>query len=395
MSLDRKSVAFLLGLLACRLIAASNAFAISAGARVTTADVSTDACSTPVVKTAFSASDARAYLWLDILGPAVGDTVEWRWVAPGDAPYATSQYEVPFTTDGCAWAWIDINGQAAATKPGKWRVDVYLNGTLAFSNNFTIGGGTPTPGNAGAAHLDFSVTDQVLAPWSYSALSYRIKSFKAGLGVDLYLAMLLDGEGNQCVSPESVFTYSLPPFVTGLALANTQADIFAGKLPARVNDVALTLYGVLVATGTSPADSANWVSNVAALDLAMGTLSSPQNEVIADRGNPPAFIIDFDRARGRRVETWIYPQGNFQFINGAVVGTPDDGERASGSARPAARYSPGRFSPATTRQEIRALLGDPDHVIRGSVPGRSAWIFDGAGLTVTLEGGVIRRVEVY
>ena len=253
----------------------------------------------------------------------------------------------------------------------------------------------PTPGNAGAAHLDFSVTDQVLAPWSYSALSYRIKSFKAGLGVDLYLAMLLDGEGNQCVSPESVFTYSLPPFVTGLALANTQAGIFAGKLPARVNDVALTLYGVLVATGTSPADSANWVSNVAALDLAMGTLSSPQNEVIADRGNPPAFIIDFDRARGRRVETRILPAGQFPVHQRRRGRHADNGERASGNARPAARYSPGRFSPATTRQEIRRCSVIPTTSSADRCPGVVHGSSTARVSTVTLEGGVIRRVEVY
>lgn len=382
-------------------ILAGHAFAITLDDHVVTADpLAASGCTTPVAKTSFSPSDELVYVWLLVGGVSVGDTVEWRWFAPGDSPYTTGQYTFDFAGAGCAWSGINIEGQAPATLPGEWRVDVYLNGTFATAAAFTIEGAPPGPTvGAGAAHLAFAVNDPHMVPWGYIHLSYLIQSFQPGRHADLHLALLLQDDAQQCLAPESVFASGLPAVATNLALANTQAVIVARHLPADLRPSVATLLGVLVAPGTSPADPTNWISNLAELDLAVGSLSSRQKDVIAAQGNPQAFLIDFDRDRNLRSEIWIYQRGGsgheFHFINGGVVGSPQEGERAGGAPGGATRYDPGRFSPATSPADIRALLGDPDHVVHGAVPGRIAWIFDGARMTVTLTNGVITRIEVY
>jgi hypothetical protein len=358
-----------------------------------------------VAKTSFGPNDDRAYLWVEVVNAAVGDTVQWRWFAPNGSPYATSQYTFTFAGNGCAWAWIDISGQPAATLLGKWRSDVYLNGALAVGAEFSIGttpGPAPTVG-VGAAHLEFPVSDQFLVPWGYVRLSYRIKSFQPGLRADLHLALLVEGEGSECVGPDLVFASGLPAFATDLALSDMQGVVIERQLPAHMSPVVSTLYGVLVARGMSAADPENWISNLAALDLQLGTLSRRQHELLAKRGHPSAFRIEFDHTAERRLETWTYRGGGlgqvFHFENGRPLRAGEDEEKRRSSSPAGARsgtlYSPGRFSPTTSVQEIRALVGDPDHVLPGSRPGVQQWVYDEARITVTLSGGTISAIEAY
>jgi hypothetical protein len=187
--------------------------------------------------------------------------------------------------------------------------------------------------------------------------------------------------------------------VTGLPLANTQAAIADGFLPAGFNTVSGAVYGVLVAAGTSPGDPANWVSNLAVLDLAMETLSLDQILLIAERGNPSAYVIQFFHDTAQRVETWLYDGGGlgqvFQFINGRPVARDDDHERASASVvAPAVFWDPGRFSPTTSPAEIRALLGEPDRVVT-SPAGAQTWFFEDSHMSVTVHNGVVRQVEAH
>lgn len=383
-----------------------SAFAISIDRLVMTADPLIDSgCTTPVAKTSFSPNDDRAYVWINVVNAVVGDVTEFRWFDPNNSSHLTAQYTFTFAGTGCVWAWVEIQGQPAASLPGQWRVDVYLNGSLASTGNFAITGGLPPPPQsvAGAAYLELSVNDQLLVPWTHMDLGYRIKSFQPGRHVDLYVALLLGGgTGEQCISPDRVFA-SVQPFVSDLALENTQGTISAGHLPGRVLPVRMTVYGVLVAHGVSPADPNNWISNLAALDLLMGTLSSRQHEVLAERGNPKAYVIQFFYDTEQRIETWRYDGGGvgqvFQFINGRPVtrggGENDDLERARAhAATPATFFGPGRFGPGTTPAEIRALLGDPDRVLPGS-PGTQAWVFKDNGITVTVENGVIRQIVAH
>jgi hypothetical protein len=255
------------------------------------------------------------------------------------------------------------------------------------------------PSGTGAARLEFAVNEQILVPWGYVDLRYRIKSFEPGVHADLYLGIRFGGGSEQCTDPSAVFTSELAAYATDLVLSDSEAAVNTGFLPQNVDRLVMTLYGVLVAHGTSPADPANWVSNLASLDLLMGPLSSKQLEILAERGNPSAYLIQFFYDKKQRIESWRYEGGGlgqlFQFVNGRSIATGGENDRARASVpTPSTFYDPGRFGPATTPDDIRALLGDPDRVIQHS-PGNRAWIYKNSGITVSLEGGLIRQIEVH
>ncbi len=380
------------------LLAASPAHAITFGEKVVTADpLAGSGCTTPTSKTSFSSTDARVWVWLSFSGAVDGDTVEWRWFDPSNAQYFTATFTITFDGDGCAWGSIDVAGHPAATLPGQWKTEVYLSGALATTATFTISA-PPPPSGGGAAHLEFFTNEQILVPWGFVQLGYRIKSFQPGVPVDLYVAMLLDGGGPQCISPELVFTSGGPAVASALSLANMETTIVDGFLPAGFEAITSAAYGILVAAGTSPGDPANWVSNLAVLDLAMGTLSFEQRRVIAERGNPNAYVIQFFHDTAQRVETWLYWSGLgpvVQFINGRRLARDDENERAAASVvTPPVFYDPGRFGPATSPAEIRALLGDPDRVVT-SPSGAQTWFFEDSRMSVTVRGGVIRQIEAH
>jgi hypothetical protein len=390
-------IAPIAGLIAL-LLAAGPAHAITFGETIVTADpLAGSGCATPTPKTTFSPSDARVWVWLSFSGAVNGDTVEWHWYDPSDAPYTTATFTITFDGDGCAWGWIDVAGQPAATLPGQWETDVYLSGALATTATFSISA-PPPPSGGGAAHLEFFTNEPILVPWGFVQLGYRIKSFQPGVPVDLYVAIVLDGGGPQCIGPELVFASGGPAVASGVPLANLEDAIADGFLPAGFDAIASAIYGVLVAAGTSPGDPANWLSNLAVLDLEMGTLSLEQLLVIAERGNPNAYVIQFFHETAQRVETWLYGSGLgrvVQFVNGRRLAADDDDERAAASVvTPPVFFDPGRFGPTTSPAEIRALLGDPDRVVT-SPAGAQTWFFEDSDMSVTVRNGVVRQIEAH
>lgn len=390
------------------LAVATDASAIALGTAVPTANpLVGSGCATPAAKSSFAATDAGAFVWLAFTGAASGDTVEWRFFDPSDALHTESLFTVDFDGDGCAWSQLLIAGQPAALLPGQWTVDVHLNGAFATTVTFSIAGGAttttttlpPSPSGSGAARLDFVTNEQVLVPWGYVRLGYRLRSFQPGIPVDVHVALLRDGGGPQCIAPELVFATALPPVAANVALANLEAAVVDGFLPAGFDDVASKVYGVVVGAGTSPADPANWLSNLAVLDLAMGALSADQLDLIAARGNPQAYVVQLFYDTKQRVETWIYDGGGlgriFQFVNGRPVARDDDDERAAATAGgPPVFFGPGRFGPATTPAEVRALLGDPDRVVAGAA-GTQLWVFEDAQMAVTVQAGLVRQIEAH
>ncbi|MBI5255739.1 MAG: hypothetical protein HY855_04515 [Burkholderiales bacterium] len=101
-------------------------------------------------------------------------------------------------------------------------------------------------------------------------------------------------------------------------------------------------------------------------------LSPVQQRFIASRGNPALFTLlfitqGFDAQRKpvalaepRRVETWVYNQTALvsdTFDSGHFVG-----ETAHGEPNPALKptpWSPSRFGPCMTREDVVALVGEP------------------------------------
>lgn len=138
---DKYPVLLFLAVLGACLISGSNALAITANSYLTTADpLATTSCQAPTAKTAFSPTDSVVYLWASVSNAAIGDTVEWRWFSPDNALYNTSTYTFDFqSATACTWGGIFISGQPAATLTGTWKVELYLNGSLAATANFAIG----------------------------------------------------------------------------------------------------------------------------------------------------------------------------------------------------------------------------------------------------------------
>ena len=398
------SIVFSVLLFAACPVIAGHAFAIAIDNQLTTIDpLASSGCTPPESKTSFSPTDEAVYFWVSVTDTSVGDVIEWRWFSPDNAPYAHSRFNLHSLLAAPA-----VPGHGSTSMVSRLRT-LRDNGALrsistellrspATSLSVPVPPPPPSDTIAGAAQLAFSVNDQILVPWGYVDLSYRIKSFQPGLRVDLYLALLVENQVFLFMGPGLVLTPTLTPFATDLALSNTQPVIIAGHLGGQVNPLAMTLYGVLVPRGTSPLDPANWISNLASLDLALGPLSSRQVEVIAERGNPQAYVIEFFHDIKLRIETWVYEGeglGNvFQFINGRSL--PSDGnERLPATiVAPAVLYDPGRFGPATTPGEVRSFLGDPDRVVSNS-PGTQAWLYKGSDITVTVQNGVIRQIEAH
>ncbi len=103
-------------------------------------------CSTPVGKTVYSPTDSTVNFWVYFTTGVVGDTIKFQFFAPDNSLYSTTKDTLTFSGGGCDAAGILISGQKAATLPGQWRVDFYLNGALAATGDFTIGNvQPPTP----------------------------------------------------------------------------------------------------------------------------------------------------------------------------------------------------------------------------------------------------------
>jgi hypothetical protein len=69
--------------------------------------------------------------------------VEWRWFSPDGSLYDSYNDQIT-KPEGEPWDWYDtyayipIVGQDAAKMPGKWHVDVYLDGQKRITEQFTI-----------------------------------------------------------------------------------------------------------------------------------------------------------------------------------------------------------------------------------------------------------------
>ncbi len=125
------------------VVAANSAFAVTS--EVTSATPPEDSsgnllCSSaPASKTAFLTTDASAWVWFTFNGAQNGDTLTFKWILPSGAidtyqPILT----VPFNGSGCAAAALPISGQAPASEPGIWQIQLYRDGVLQFTNSFSV-----------------------------------------------------------------------------------------------------------------------------------------------------------------------------------------------------------------------------------------------------------------
>jgi hypothetical protein len=93
----------------------------------------------------FSATTSKVYSWLELGKIDAAHQVEWRWISPDGSLYDSYTDWIP-KPDGEPWDWYDIYayipivGEDAANMPGKWHVDIFLDGDgqKSLTEQFTI-----------------------------------------------------------------------------------------------------------------------------------------------------------------------------------------------------------------------------------------------------------------
>lgn len=287
-----------------------------------------------------------------------------------------------------------------ALREGRWYViPLNMNNTKTSSIlTATLEIKKEEKGSGGAAWLEFSANNNFIVPWGYLRLSYRIKSFKPGTRADLYLALHFHQSGVLLFMTSNYqFLTNAVPFATNIDLADRESLILETDFGGDLSPDTVTLYGVLVKTGSSPFDPSNWLSNLAEMTFVFSYLSGEQWQTLATRGNPHFISIRFIRETRLRVGRWYYSNQVFEFINGSLQERPEEMIPASacGKGEPV-QYDEIMFRPTTTPEDMRKLFGDPDHVLDGSTtPDTKIWIFDGAGISMTIRDGMIDTIEVY
>jgi len=103
----------------------------------------------------FSPITSKVYSWLELGKVDAAHQVEWKWISPDGNLYDSYSQQIS-KPDGKPWDWYDIYayipiiGQDAAGMPGKWHVDIFLDGQKSITEHFTIlgQGGLQTSGTA-------------------------------------------------------------------------------------------------------------------------------------------------------------------------------------------------------------------------------------------------------
>ncbi len=198
----------------------------------TAGPISTTSCSLPPPKANFASTEARVYHWFYVLNPQVGDLMRWEFVQPNGTIYNTSSRTNNFNGDTCAWAWIDIAGQPAASLHGAWQVRAYWNDALLTTDSFnilavnncpTVSGINPTSGAVGstvtitganftgvtavrfannvAAQFTINSDTQITATVPNGAVNGSLRISKANCADEQTAAFTVLGGGGNCVSP--------------------------------------------------------------------------------------------------------------------------------------------------------------------------------------------------
>jgi len=335
---------------------------------------------------------------------AVGDNPSWE-----DLVSEASFLSVSLGSD----EQVVVDGDTSPPiQTGDWYIlvanlDSAVGGTVRLTATVeTASGETPQGVATGAAatRLSFAINDPLLVPWGHFRLEYQLKSFRPDLRGDLYVALYVEGGPLVFLRNDMLATTSVIPWTTDVPLTDHQGLILAGDMTDALPDLTYTVFAVVIRNGTSLLDFANWLSGLARITFATGNLSGDQTEILRENGYPHGFDIQFDHTARERVETWCYgrdtPDTVYQFVNGGLLLSEEQAggqERRSAGGRQGApaQLGPDRFSPATTPEEVRGLLGDPDRVVESGIPGLTRWIYGDAGAGITFDDGVIVQVGVY
>lgn len=88
------------------------------------------------VTAVFLTTNEAAGIWVNLTDPTT--SVSFKWYDPDDIQYSNTNADVIKLEEsskwGIAFSSIKIDGTTAATKPGKWSVDMYIEGNKIFED---------------------------------------------------------------------------------------------------------------------------------------------------------------------------------------------------------------------------------------------------------------------
>jgi hypothetical protein len=107
------------------------------------------ACTAPSPAVSFSLNSPAVWLYFDVNGANIGDTVTISFIQPNGTVYVTVSTTSGYSGNVCFNAYMSVAGFPAASYPGTWTIQTFWNKstTPLFSLNFTIdlsGAGAPT-----------------------------------------------------------------------------------------------------------------------------------------------------------------------------------------------------------------------------------------------------------
>jgi murein DD-endopeptidase MepM/ murein hydrolase activator NlpD len=96
-------------------------------------------CTTPPSVSTFQSTEKQATSYFLVNNCRQGDRLYAYWLKPDSSVYFQYSWN-PIGNPGnyCFWNWIPIANNPPASTPGNWTVQVLLNGSVLFKDNFTI-----------------------------------------------------------------------------------------------------------------------------------------------------------------------------------------------------------------------------------------------------------------
>ncbi|VVB68012.1 Uncharacterised protein [uncultured archaeon] len=157
----------------------------------------------------FQTGDIRAYSWVSLGSIFGAHLVDWRWYSPNGSLYSTYSQAIPDSKPNYnswdlynVYASIDIAGSQAASLPGNWHVDVFVDGQKILTEQFTI-----VPG-AGPSETILGQTGQILVNGSSRTIPSNLVPASQSQILDHSMASQVDESTGRATTRASIFQAS-------------------------------------------------------------------------------------------------------------------------------------------------------------------------------------------
>ena len=149
--------------------------------------------------TSFSSEDEKIIAHMQFANLSGRHHVRWKWNTPAGRIYCTTKEYPLFASKGkyvkkaSAWHMISINGEKAQKYPGRWSVDMYLDGIRVESKNFQIRQAMGLPPMLSIKEISFS--ENLLDVGETANLELILKNTGPGDAKNVYLEISSNSDG--------------------------------------------------------------------------------------------------------------------------------------------------------------------------------------------------------